>query len=91
MLIHNFFYYLAHQDELVKQYNGQYLIIVDKKVVYSSTNERDALNKGLEMAGLGNFIMQLCTPGEEAYTTSCYTPWVQFTDALSQSKPEIAH
>jgi hypothetical protein len=82
---------LAHQDELLKQYNGQYLVIADKKVVYSSANESEALNKGMELLGLGNFIMQLCTPGEDAYTTSCYTPWVQFTDALSRSNPEISH
>ena len=80
MLIQNFYYYLANQDELVKQYNGKYLVISDKKVVYSSPDDADAFNKGMEIAGLGNFIMQLCTPGEEAYTTRCYTPWVGFKD-----------
>ena len=57
MLIQNFYYYLANQDELVKQYNGKYLVISDKKVVYSSPDDADAFNKGMEIAGLGNFII----------------------------------
>ena len=80
MLVQNFYYYLANQDELVKQYNGKYLVISDKKVIYSSPDDEDAFNKGMEIAGLGNFITQLCTQGEEAYTTRCYTPWVGFKD-----------
>jgi hypothetical protein len=83
MLIQNFYYYLACQDELLKQYEGQYLIIADKKVIYASSDETKAFDKGMELAGLGNFIMQLCTSGEEAYTSRCYTPGVQFTNALS--------
>jgi hypothetical protein len=83
MLIKNFFYYLAHQDELVTQYNGKYLIISNNKVLYASPDGDHAFEKGVEMAGLGNFIMQLCTPGQEAYTSRCYTPNVRITDALS--------
>ncbi|GHT83264.1 hypothetical protein FACS189467_8710 [Bacteroidia bacterium] len=83
MLIHNFYYYLANQDELVKQYNGKYLVIADKKVLYASTNGDQAFDKGMELAGKGNFILQLCTQGEEAYTSRCYTPWVRVTNALS--------
>ena len=50
MLIQNFYYYLANQDELVRQYNGKYLVISDKKVVYSSPDDADAFNKGMEIA-----------------------------------------
>jgi hypothetical protein len=84
MLVQNFYYYLANQDELVKQYNGKYLVISDRKVIYSSSDETEAFNKGMEMAGLGNFIMQLCTSGEEAYTTRCYTPRVNFIDVRNR-------
>ena len=83
MLIQNFYYYLANQDELLRDYNGKYLVISDKKVIYSSKNNEEALQKGLEMAGAGNFIMQLCTPGEEAYTAKCYTPGIRIKNALT--------
>ena len=83
MLIQNFYYYLANQDELLKSYNGKYLVISNKKVIYASSDSEDALKKGMDMAGAGNFIMQLCTPGEEAYTSKCYTPGIQITNALT--------
>jgi hypothetical protein len=83
MLIQNFYYYLAYQDELVEQYDGQYLVIADKRVVYASTDGDMAFAKGVELAGKGNFILQLCTPGDGAYTSRCYTPGVRVTNALS--------
>ena len=83
MLIQNFYYYLANQDELLRRYNGKYLVISDKKVIYASKDNEEALKKGMEMVGTGNFIMQLCTPGEEAYTAKCYTPGIRITNALT--------
>jgi hypothetical protein len=83
MLIQNFYYYLSNQDNLLQKYNGQYLVIADKKVIYASSDGDEAFNKGMELAGKGHFILQLCTPGEEAYTARCFTPWVRLTNALS--------
>ena len=64
----NFLYYLDNQNELVEKYNGRYLVIKDKKVVgdYNSDDEAyfDATSKYEE----GSFIIQLCTPGNGAYT-----------------------
>jgi len=83
MLIQNFYYYLANQDELLGNYNGKHLVISNRKIIYSSANREDALQEGIKRVGLGNFILQLCTPGEEAYTAKCYTPGVQITNALT--------
>jgi len=83
MLIQNFYYYLANQEELVKQYNGKHLVISNKNVCYSSASQSDAMNEGIKRYGLGNFIVQLCTPGEEAYSAKCYTPGVKPTNALA--------
>ena len=83
MLIQNFYYYLANQDELLSRYVGKYLVISDKKVIYASNENKEALEKGMEIAGAGNFIIQLCTPGEEAYTAKCYTPGITVTNALN--------
>ena len=83
MLIQNFYYYLANQDELLNLYNAKHLVISDKKVIYSSSDREEAMKEGIKRAGLGNFIVQLCTPGEEAYSAKCYTPGVKITNALT--------
>jgi hypothetical protein len=83
MLIQNFYYYLANQEELVKNYNGKHLVISNNKVIYSAPDYKDALQEGVQRAGVGNFIVQLCTPGESAYTAKCYTPGVRITNALT--------
>ena len=65
-----FEYYLAHQDELVEKYNGKCLVIAKDGVICPFEPEADgeAYYYGKEHFGLGNFILQLCTPGPEAYT-----------------------
>jgi len=70
-----FDYYLAHQDELVKEYNGKYLVITENGVegALNSESDTDAYYFGKDHFGLGNFIVQLCTPGTGAYTTTSYS------------------
>lgn len=63
-----FQYYLKHQEELVKQYNGKFLVIKDDKVVGVYDTEADAYFESEEKYGLGNFLIQLCTEGTGAYT-----------------------
>lgn len=74
MLEKEFQYYLDNQDDLVKKYNGKYLVIKDTSVVGVYDDEDVAYFDAVEKYGLGNFILQLCTPGEEAYTIHIYTP-----------------
>lgn len=65
-----FEYYLAHQDELVEKYNGKYLVIAENGVIcpFDPESDGEAYYYGKEHFGLGNFILQLCTPGPDAYT-----------------------
>ena len=64
----NFQYYLDNQKELVKKYNGRYIVIKDESVVGDFGTEADAYFDSVNKYGLGNFLIQLCTKGEEAYT-----------------------
>jgi hypothetical protein len=82
MLVNNFYWYLANQDELVKTYNGKHLVIVDKKVVDAYDTHAAAYLNAEKKYGLGNFILQECTPGNEAYTAHCYTPGVSFQSVM---------
>jgi hypothetical protein len=83
MILQNEFeWYLNHQNELVKQYSGQYLVISGQAVVYSSESKEDAYQKGISSIGVGKFILQLCTPGTEAYTITYHTHRVSFKPTL---------
>lgn len=73
-----FQWYLDHQEELVKKYNGKYLVIKDNEVAGSYEDENTAYFDAVEKHGLGNFIIQLCTPGKDAYTIEMYTPRYSF-------------
>lgn len=72
-----FDYYLEHQQELVEKYNGKYLVI-SKGSIVPFDSENSAYYYGKSKIGLGNFIVQLCTPGEEAYTQQFFSPILSF-------------
>ncbi len=72
-----FEYYLSHQNELVSKYNGKYLVITDDGVVGSFDSEDTAYFDAVDKYGLGNFIIQYCTEGTEAYTQT-FTSRVKF-------------
>ena len=73
-----FQYYLEHQDELVKTYNGKYIVIVDNAVVGSYDRQDEAYFSAEAKFGLGNFLVQLCTPGRQDYTQH-FTSRVSFS------------
>ncbi|MCD8312950.1 MAG: DUF5678 domain-containing protein [Bacteroidales bacterium] len=68
MLKKEFDFYLKHQNELVRKYNGKYLVIVGEEVVGAYNSEMDAYVNAQKKYELGTFLIQECTPGEEAYT-----------------------
>lgn len=63
-------YFIANQDELVAKYNGKCLLLHGACVVgaFDSMNEADL--EGIRRFGDGNFSLQNCVPGKEAY--SCW-------------------
>ena len=73
-----FNYYLEHQESLVKEYDGKYLIITNEGVV----GVYDSLNEGYKVAlktyGKGNFMLQLCSEGEKDYSQRFFTSRVVF-------------
>ena len=73
-----FKYYLEHQDELVKQYNGKYLIITADGVMGAFDSMREGYDTALDTYGKGNFMLQLCTEGDGAYSQQFFTSRVAF-------------
>ncbi len=78
MLETEFNYFKAHQDELVKKYNNKILIIRGNEVVGTFNNNKEAYNFGTQNFGLGNFMLQKCIPGPEAYTVTISSNVVKF-------------
>jgi hypothetical protein len=68
-----FNYYLTNQNELVKQYNGKHIVLVDNQVVGAFDTMEEAYNYAASNYELGTFLIQLCTPGDEAYTQTFHS------------------
>lgn len=68
MLEKEFQYYLDHQAELVKKYNGKFVVIKGCEVIGAYVDEWRAINFTQEDHELGTFLVQKCTPGKEDYT-----------------------
>lgn len=73
-----FEYYLANQEELVKQYNGKVLVIKGKKVVGIYASEIEALQEAKKAHEPGSFLIQRCQPGSNSHTVTYFTQRVAF-------------
>jgi len=73
MIDKEFYWYLDHQDELVKKYNGKYIVVKDKDVVGSYNSTLDAYIESKKKFEPGTFLIQLCTPGEKDYTATFHS------------------
>ncbi|MDM7999310.1 MAG: DUF5678 domain-containing protein [Dehalococcoidia bacterium] len=63
-----FDYYLAHQNELVKKYNGKFIVIKNQEVIGVYDSELEAVKETAREHELGTFLVQKCEPGSESYT-----------------------
>lgn len=73
MLEKEFQYYLSHQAELVKLYNGKFIVIVGEKVVDAYDNEQIAYFSSLKNYKPGTFLVQKCESGEESYSATFHS------------------
>ena len=73
-----FLYYIQNQNELIKDYCGKYLVITEGSVVGAFNDREGALDFAAAGYKPGNFLIQLCTPGDSAYTRKYYTQRIRF-------------
>ena len=66
-------YFKSHQEELVKKYRGKFLVIKDQGVQDVYDTEIEAYTDAKKKLGLGNFLIQLCLPGQESYTQTFHS------------------
>lgn len=63
-----FEWYLAHKAELLKKFNGKFVVIKNCKVIGAYDAELEAVQKTRESEELGTFLVQKVEPGDAAYT-----------------------
>lgn len=68
-----FQYYLKHQNELVKQYNGKFIVIKDNKVISAYDSELEAVTETSQQHELGTFLVQKCEEGTSSYTQTYHS------------------
>ena len=68
-----FDYYLKNQDELVKEYNGKFIVIKDCKVIGAYDSELDAIKETTKNHELGTFLVQRCEQGDASYTQAYHS------------------
>ena len=73
MLEKEFKYFVDNQKELVKKYNGRYIVIKDEKVIGDYASEIDAYTQTQKEHELGTFLIQLCIPGEDTFTQTYHS------------------
>ena len=66
-----FHYYLAHQDELVREYEGKFIVIVGHEVIGAYDDEWEAIKATTKTHELGTFFVHKCTSGPDGHTVYC--------------------
>lgn len=72
-LQNEFEYYLGHQEELVKKYNGKFIVIKNGAVLGSYDDELTALKETQKEHDLGTFLVQQVSPGDAAYSQTFHS------------------
>ena len=68
-----FEYYLENQAELVKQYDGKFIVIKGGEVIGSYDDELEAIEETSKEHKQGTFLVQKCTAGSEGYTQTFHS------------------
>lgn len=68
MLEKEFDFFKTNQESLVKKYKGKILVIVQEEVAGIYENNLSAYLEAEKQHGLGNFLIQTCEDGPQAYT-----------------------
>ena len=68
-----FEFYLENQNELVKKYNGKYIVIKNCLVIGEYDSVIEAVTETSKQHELGTFLVQKCELGEDSYTQTFHS------------------
>ena len=69
-----FHYYVDHQDDFVKKYDGKVIALKDHKVLGAYDSYIDALVETTKEHEQGTFMLQRVSEGDEEYTVTIHAP-----------------
>jgi hypothetical protein len=73
MLEKEFKYYTDNQQELLKKYNGKFIVIKAGAVEGNYNTHIEAYEASKQKFELGTFLIQHCAPGTESYTQTFHS------------------
>ena len=68
-----FNYFRDHHDELVRQFNGRYVVVKGEAVIGDYENEIDAITATQKDHELGTFLVEKVEPGDARYTRTFHS------------------
>jgi len=66
-------YFKSNQNELIKKYEGKFLVIKDQEIQGAYDTEMEAYTNAKNEFELGTFLIQQCLPGQESYTQTFHS------------------
>ena len=72
-LIKAFDYYLKHQAELVKKYDGKFVVIKDEQVLGAYDDQEKAISESAKRHPVGSFLVQRVSSGDSAYSQTFHS------------------
>lgn len=72
-LTKEFHYYLEHQPELIKKYDGKFIVIKNNEIIGVYDGQSDAVKQTIKNHKIGSFLVQKVEPGEGAYTQTFHS------------------
>ena len=66
-------YYLAHQEDLLRDYKGRVIVLKGQRVIGVYDDEKTALFETQKTEPLGTFLVQKVEPGTTAYTVTFHS------------------
>lgn len=68
-----FKFYLQNQEDLVKRYEGKFVVIKDGVVLGAYNDELEAVTQTAKAHELGTFLVQKCEHGSDNYTQTFHS------------------
>ena len=68
-----FNYYLAHQEELVRLYNGRFIVVKGHEVLGAYDDRDEAIGETIKGHQLGTFMVHRVTPGDAGHTRTFHS------------------
>lgn len=73
MIEKEFNFYLKNQAELVKNYNGKFIVIKNDQIIGVYNSHSEAYNESLKKNTIGSFLIQHCLSGSDSYTQTFHS------------------